>query len=250
MAVAEKVAAEYVYGMASRYELAHTVRMRSDKAELLSRSMLFSTLADPELEDLAALAYFKHIDARQAICHKGSRGDEMFAIVRGRMKVGVSSEAGKEAIFDILGEGDFFGEIALLDGLGRSATVTAVEPCEILAITRDSFVLFLEQQPKISIKLLAVLCQRLRATDELLENIHFLNLPARLGKALTALAERHGKQTAEGVAIDLKFSQEELGNLVRASRESVNKQLKTWEGQGMLYVRPGQIVIRKPLPVR
>lgn len=221
--------------------------MKTEKAELLSRSMLFCSLAEQELEDLARLASFKRIEARQVICRKGSRGDEMFAIVRGRIKVGVSSGEGKEAIFNILGEGDFFGEISLFDGLGRSASVTAVEPCEILEIRRDSFLGFLEQQPKIAIKLLAVLCQRLRATDDLLEDIHFLNLPARLAKALTALAERHGKTVPEGVAIDLRFSQEELGHLVCASRESVNKQLKAWESQGALGFLQGQIVIRRPL---
>lgn len=221
--------------------------MTGDKTALLSRSMLFGSLAGQELDDLAALAYFRQVEARQEVCRKDSRGDEMFAIVRGRMKVGVSSEEGKEAIFDILGEGDFFGEISLLDGLGRSATVTAVESCEILVIAREDFLRFLERQPKIAVKLLGVLCQRLRSTDELIADIHFLNLPGRLAKALEALGESHGKATPEGRVIDLKFSQEELGNLVCASRESVNKQLKAWESQGLLSIVQGQIVIHKPL---
>lgn len=221
--------------------------MTGDKAGLLSRSMLFGSLAGQELEELAALAYFRQIEPRQVVCRKDSRGDEMFAIVCGRMKVGVSSEDGKEAIFGILGEGDFFGEISLLDGLGRSATVTAVEPCEILVIARDDFLHFLERQPKIAVKLLGVLCRRLRSTDEQVADIHFLNLSDRLAKALEVLAESHGKPTPAGRMIDLKFSQEELGNLVCASRESVNKQLKAWENQGWLSIVQGQIVIHKPL---
>lgn len=218
-----------------------------NKAALLSRSMLFASLADQELEDLAALAHFRHIEPRQIVCQQGSRGEQMFAIVSGRVKVAVSSEEGKEAIFDVLGPGDFFGEISLLDGLGRSASVTAVEAGEILVIGRESFLRFLERHPVIAIKLLAVLCKRLRAADGQLEDIHFLSLPARLAKTLTTLAERHGRQTGEGVRIDLRISQEELGNLVGASRESVNKQLKAWEAQGKLSVAPGQMVIRQPL---
>lgn len=218
-----------------------------EKATLLSRSMLFADLAEQELKDLAELAHFRHIEARQVVCQQGFRGEQMFAIVSGRVKVAVSSEDGKEAIFAVLGPGDFFGEISLLDGLGRSASVTAVDAGEILVIGRESFLRFLERHPVVAIKLMAVLCKRLRAADSLIEDIHFLSLPDRLAKALTTLAERHGQQTGEGMRIDLRISQEELGNLVGAARESVNKQLKAWEAQGKLSTAHGQMIIKRPL---
>jgi len=130
--------------------------------------------------------------------------------------------------------GDVFGEMSLLDGLPRSATVTSLEDCRLMVIGRQDFMQFLKRHADVALNLLAALSQRLRTTNNLVENLSFHHLPSRLARLLMDLGQRHGKVESGGVAIGLRLSQEELGNLVGASRESVNKQLRAWAESGNL----------------
>ncbi len=124
--------------------------------------------------------------------------------------------------------------MALLDGDPRSATATALEPCELLVIQRRDLIPFLERHPKTAIKLLATLTGLVRNLSNQLEDRVFLGLPGRLAKKLLALADNYGKDTADGILIDLRMPQGELGEMVGTSRESVNKQLQAWRKQGLL----------------
>jgi cAMP-binding proteins - catabolite gene activator and regulatory subunit of cAMP-dependent protein kinases len=169
-----------------------------DKSRLLSKSMLFSQLEMQDLERLVRFAKIKQVRTKQIICHKGEAGNQMFAIIRGRVKISTLSEEGKEKeiVFGILDAGETFGEISLLDGKERSATIMAIEPpSELLMIERRDFIPFLERYPTVAIKLLEVVCGRLRVTCELFEDAVFLNLPSRLAKKLLSLAQIYGKET-------------------------------------------------------
>jgi CRP/FNR family cyclic AMP-dependent transcriptional regulator len=137
-----------------------------------------------------------------------------------------------------------FGEMALLDGEPRSASVTTMENCAFLVLWRRDFLPFLERNPQVALKLLAALSKRLRSTNDMVGNLSFLHLPARLARILLNLGQQYGKLTAEGIAIGLKLSQEELGNLVGVSRESVNRQVRLWVESGVLDYTHGTIILK------
>lgn len=223
-----------------------TICADSVKCELLANSFMFSQLPARDLERLARFAKFKQVKAREVIIHKADRGNQMSVVVKGRVKLSTLSDEGKEMTFGVLETGEIFGEISLLDGQHRSATVTAIEPTELLVIERRDFIPFLEQHPKVAIKLLAILAYRLRLTDEIFEDTLFRNLPSRLAKKFLMLADKYGEQIPQGVKINLKLSQQEIGNLVGTSRESVNKQMRAWEDEGLIAFNKGYVTILKP----
>jgi CRP-like cAMP-binding protein len=159
-----------------------------DNRKILSQSVLFSQLEPEELDRLAQSAKPKQADAKDVIFYQGDPGSQMFAITTGGVRV-VLSQDGKEIILGTLGPGDIFGEIALLDGRQRAATVTAVELSEFLVIERHDFVPVVEKYPQVAIKLLATVTGRLRMTNELIEDTLFLNLPSRLAKKTTCACQ-------------------------------------------------------------
>ena len=214
-----------------------------DKRQLLAQSALFSQLEPMELDRLVQFARLKKVDAKDVVFYQGDPGNQMFAVVSGRIRISIVSEEGKEIILGTLGPGDVFGEIALFDGKSRTATATATEASEFLVIERKDLIPFLEKHPQVAIKLLGALSARLRMTDELIEDTLFLNLTSRLAKKLLALARVNGQQTPQGVRINLKLSQQELGNLVGTTRESVNKQLRAWQEEGLISMDRGYITI-------
>lgn len=223
-----------------------TAESAIERRKLLANSALFSQLEPAELDKLLRFAKIKPFKPKEVIFHKGDEGRQLFAILNGRVQISTLSGEGKEMTFIILEAGDLFGEISVLDGRERTATATALQPTELLAIERRDFIPFIEQHPKIAVKMLAALCERIRLTDELIEDALFLNLPSRLAKKLLALAETYGEETPEGVRINLKLSQTELGNLVSTSRESICKQFGAWQEKGLITFDRGHITIHQP----
>ncbi len=217
-------------------------------ASLLAQSQLFGDLLLEDRERIVQLCTRKCFAAKQVIFYQGEPGREMYVVVSGRLKVSVTSEEGKELSFFIFHENDIFGELALLDGERRSATVTAIGPCELLVLHHNDFKQLLKQHQLIGLKLLSLLAGRVRATTSLYENSAFIEIPGRLAGKLLELGEENGTESDGGIQIDLKLSQYELGTLINATRESVNKQLKTWEGQGIIEMRRGKIFLAD-LPV-
>ncbi len=222
-------------------------RNESDGArELLSGHRLFDQLEPPDLDRLMAFARTERYGVNEVIFHKGDPGHSMMAIVAGRIKISSSSPKGKEAVLAVLGEGEILGEMALLDGKPRSADATALEPTELLVLHRREFLPFLERNPNICIRLLVILSDRLRRTSELVEDRAFMSLPSRLAKTLLDLAHSDGREGPEGVRIDFRMSQRNLGALLGASRESVNKQLGAWQNEGLIRMGRGFLVLRRP----
>jgi CRP/FNR family cyclic AMP-dependent transcriptional regulator len=213
------------------------------KCDLLAKSLLFRQLQTDDLDKLARFSKFKLVKAKEVIFNKAEPGNQMAVIVKGRVKMSTLSEEGREMTFGVLEAGEIFGEISLLDGKQRSATITTLEPTELLVIDRRDFIPFLEQYPKVAIKLLSTLAQRLRLTNENFEDVLFRNLPARLAKRFLTLAENYGEQAETGTKITLKLSQQEIGNLVGTSRESVNKQMRAWEDEGILKFEKGYLTL-------
>jgi CRP-like cAMP-binding protein len=157
------------------------------------------------------------------------------------VKVSVASAEGKDIVLNMFREGDVFGEIALLDGRPRTADATAMTPCELIVIERRDFVPFLRDHPDVMLKLIEILCSRLRHTSEQVQEITFLNLPTRLAKALLQLAAGSPADRPK-VAI----TQRELSQIIGRSRESTNKQLRAWEKRQWIRLERGGISILAP----
>jgi len=213
---------------------------------LLGSIPLFEGLTPEQLEKVAALVQVRQYPSRAMVVSQGEPAAALFAIVKGRLKVVSSGPDGRDTVLGIMAEGEVFGEVALLDGGTRSATCTAIEPCELLAIERVRFLELLEQSPGIAVKLLHVLSARLRRLSQRSEDAAFLDVPSRLARSILDLATRFGEKrrgTDSGIFIAIKLSQQELGDLVGATRESVNKHLKDWARQGIVELDGGRMVI-------
>lgn len=215
-----------------------------DKQAVLSQHFLLRSLSPEELGQLAQLAVPMRYEPDQTIFQRGDAGDSLMAVVRGRVKICSQSVEGKELILNIIKPGELFGEIALLDGEPRTADAVALERCELLVLSRVSFLPFVERNPGVALRMMAVLCRRLRKTSAQFEDCLFLEVPARLARALLNLAEAFGQPAKQGVHIDLKLSQQQLGSIVGVTRESVNKHLGEWQRQGWVELRAGYLTIR------
>ena len=137
-------------------------------------------------------------------------------------------------------------EIALLDGKPRSADAAAIEATTLLVVERRQFLPFLAANQGLTLRLLAVLCERVRRTSVALEEIALFDLPARLARVLVKLANDYGRPTTNGIRIDFKLSQRDLSTLVASSRESINKQLRTWRDGHVVEMDGGYITLREP----
>jgi CRP-like cAMP-binding protein len=222
------------------------VGVAADRRALLAATPLFRDLEPKQLEDLARVARRKQLARHEELFHKGDEGAELFVVVEGKLKALTTSLEGDDIVFSILGRGDAFGEIALFSGTPRTATIVAIEACELLAVDRRELFGLLKSHPNAALSLLRVLAERLTSLSERVEDTQFLSLSTRLAKKLSALAADYGEQTAAGVRVDLKLSQEEWGDLVGVTRESINKQIRTWTAQGLLSTDRGYIVIHRP----
>jgi len=143
-------------------------------------------------------------------------------------------------VLNLIHAGEIFGEIALLDGRPRCASAEAVGDCELMVIDRRDFMPLVAREPQLALRLIELLCARLRRTSEQVEDITFLDLPARLAKTLLRLAD--GSRHA--VSRTITLTQREIGDIVGMTRESINKQLRAWEGRDWISLRRGTIVVR------
>lgn len=214
-----------------------------DKLAILAENSLLRHLDPGDRQKLAAYAQVMRFDPEAVIFQRGDPGDSMMAVVRGRVKICAHSEDGKELILNLIKPGEVFGEIALIDGQPRTADAVALDTVELLVLERRDFQRHLDENPRVALRLLQVLCQRLRRTSAHLEESLFLEVPARLARVLLHLAGAFGIPAKSGVCIDVKLSQQQLGNIAGITRESVNKQLGLWGKAGWIAVRNGYVTV-------
>lgn len=210
---------------------------------LLRRNGLFAVLDAAEMDAMLEFARQQRVWANERIFTKGDPGDSLFVILRGRVAVQTESQDAKVMLLNILDKGALFGEIAMLDGGERTATVVAQEPTELLRIDRRDFMPFLAQRPDLCIRLMTVLCERVRWTSAIIEDTVFLNVPRRLAKRILMLVQAYGFPTERGTRITVYVSQEDLANMLGVSRESVNKTLKQFQAAGAISYLNGFIVV-------
>lgn len=212
--------------------------------ELLSRFWFFAELADADLGLVVQIAQKRRYEGRRVIVRQGDADGDLYAVLRGHLKVSACDRHGHEIVMSLMQAGDVFGEIAFLDGGARSATVTSLDSCELLVIRRADFLLLLRRVHTISMALLNVMAKRIRRLSESAQDSAFLDVKSRLAKRLVDLADQFGTPLGSGqVALKVRLSQQELGDMVQATRESVNKCLREWAKEGIIQQNGRQLVI-------
>lgn len=212
--------------------------------EAVGRCPLFRGL---DLESRGAIA--AHLRSRryrkgEVVFHEGDPGDALFIVVSGAAKVVVPSEEGGEAILATVRRGDFLGELALLDGAPRSASVVTLEATEMLTLPRDRFNSLVAGEPAIRDALLASLAIELRRLTDHVAELHFLDLAGRLAVGLARLAREHGREDEDGaIRLDSPLTQTDLGAMIGATRQSVNKLLGEFAAEGLVRMDRETLVV-------
>ncbi len=200
---------------------------------------LFSELSDEDITVIAELTTEKTVARGTVIMREGDLGDSLFAIVHGRVKVFIGDEDGREIILKILGEGDFFGELALIDKQPRSASVAAIESTTLNVLSHQAFQTCLTRAPQIATTVMTALAKRLRDADRKISTLALMDVYGRVANTLLELAvEIDGK-----LVVGEKLSQQEIANMVGASREMVNRILKDLSERGFISIESKQITI-------
>jgi CRP-like cAMP-binding protein len=170
----------------------------------------------------------------------------LYIITSGKVKIAYASSDGQEAVLAILGAGDFFGELALLDDSPRSASAESLESTQMLTLHRDEFLGFIDNNPAFSRQVLNVLARRIRHLNNQISDIFFLDLPARLARTLLHLADQHGKPTEKGVVIDISLTQTDLAEMTGATRVSINKALGRFRRENWVKVEGRTVTVLDP----
>jgi CRP-like cAMP-binding protein len=218
----------------------------TDKRALLRSHPFFSRLDARIVERLMPHALTRKVKRGTLLFRKGDVGSNLYAVCAGAVRVSAPSDQGKDAIFNLIVPGEIFGEIAFLDGGPRSADAVMIESGELMVIERRDFLPLLQDYPKLALRLLEVLCGRLRHTSQQVEDIVFLGLEARLAKALLYLYEHSAPKSSQ----KLRVTQRDISQLIGVSRESVNKQLRSWQRHKWLKLERGGLSILAPDALR
>ena len=202
--------------------------------QVIRRAPLFTALDDASAASLRASMENVRLNKGAILFSEGDEGDHLYVIVEGKLKLGTSSGDGRENLLSILGPGEMFGELSLFDPGPRTSTATAVTDVRMLSLGHNKVVPWITQHPQVALELLARLAQRLRRNYEVVGDLVFSDVPGRVAKALIDLGERFGKETTEGLYVNHDLTQEELAQLVGASRETVNKALADFAGRNWI----------------
>jgi len=211
--------------------------------EVVRKAPLFTALDDAAAASLRASMDSVKIGKGGVLFKEGDSGEHVYVIVEGKLKLGTSSGDGRENLLSILGPGEMFGELSLFDPGPRTATATAVTDSRLLSLSNDKVIGWVTQHPQVSLQLLGRLAQRLRRSNEVLADLVFSDVPGRVAKAIMDLGNRFGVQKEDGLHVNHDLSQEELAQLVGASRETVNKALADFAGRGWVRLEPRAVVV-------
>jgi CRP-like cAMP-binding protein len=209
---------------------------------LLDDCVLFSSLSPDERAAISARARIRTYKAGETVFAMGSPGDQLMALISGTIRISVPYSEGKELFLAILHPGEIFGELAVLDGNERSADAVAETACTLAILDRKDILSFFERNPSLWPKLVEVLVQRLRRTDQAFAEVALQQLPVRLAKTILRILNQETNSVAKRLTI--RFSQRELANMVGSTRESVNKCFRNWQKRDRIVkISQGSIII-------
>jgi CRP-like cAMP-binding protein len=212
-------------------------------APLLAQVPMFEHLTNDDREHLSGLLRERRYAKGEVIFHQGDVGTALFILRRGEVVIRLSSSDGREVILALLGRGEAFGELALLDGEPRSTDAVAREETHLLILHQEDFRRFLIERPQVAMGLLAVLSRMVRRVTQLVHDSAFLDARARLARVLLDLARTQGQPDPEGKVLIPRRTQGDLANLCGVTRESANKWLRFYVHEGLLAYENGQITL-------
>lgn len=213
-------------------------------AELLAKVPILAGLSDEDRGTLASAIARKRYRRGDIVMQKEEPGHALFIVERGTVRIYVPSAQGNDLILAVLGAGDFFGDLSLLDGRPRSASASVSTDATLLMLERADFIALLTRRPTAAMAVLEAVARRLRETDEMASDLAFLDVAGRLAKRLLDLASDHGVKQDGGVLIDLAVTQEDLASMIGVTRESVNRNLSQFQTLGLISKKGRRIVIR------
>ena len=224
--------------------LQDTIRERA--CRIVSEHDLLGQMRGRDIAALLERGEAKRYAGEALLFQKGDPGDGLFVVLDGLIKIYALSEDGREIILNVMSEGDLFGEIALLDGKARTAAATTMGDALVVKIHRKDVLELMERRPEIARNFIQILCARLRWISQTYEQAVLMHFPARLAKKLLLLAELYGQAAGGATRIAIRLSQQDLANMVGASREIVNRQLREWQQLKIISMSGGHIALQRP----
>lgn len=209
----------------------------------LRSAALFSALDDDAARALRASMVEQRLTRGQVLFSEGEPGDKLYVIESGKVKLGQTAADGRESLIAVLGAGEMLGELSLFDPGPRTATAVAVTSTKVLAMGHEALLPWLVGRPDLAVSLLAALARRLRRTNEALADLVFSDVPGRVAKALLELGSKFGAPVPEGLLVTHDLTQEELAQLVGASRETVNKALADFSQRGWVRIEQRSVTL-------
>jgi len=211
--------------------------------DVVRKAPLFAALDDEAARALMESMTSSHLERGDILFREGDQGDRIYVIGEGKIKLGRTSVDGRENLLAVLGPGEMFGELSLFDPGPRTATATAIAETQLIALGHDDLNAFLSGRPAVAATMLAALARRLRRTNETLSDLVFTDVPGRVAKALLDLSNRFGRASEDGILVAHDLTQEELAQLVGASRETVNKALADFATRGWIKLEARAVVL-------
>ena len=215
-----------------------------DDQELLRTVPIFSELSEADIASLARLTSHRSCPKDTVVFFENEEGDSFFIIVDGRIKVTILGDDGREVILSVLGRGDFFGEMALLDNEPRSATAIAVEDTELLSLHRNDFQSVLSDNRSIMSALIKILTARLRRANHQISTLALLDVYGRVARVIVDTARDEGKRLKDGRIAFRRATHQEIANRIGTTRETVTRMLKDLERQGLIHIEGKEVVVQ------
>jgi len=215
-----------------------------DEHELLRSVPIFSELTEADFSSLAKVANRRRYPKDSVVFFENEQGDFFFMILEGRIKVTILGDDGREVILTLLGSGDFFGEMALLDNEPRSATAIAVEDTELLSLHRNDFQAVLSDNRSITVGLIKVLTGRLRRANHQISTLALLDVYGRVARVIVDMAREEGRRLKDGRIAFRRATHQEIANRIGTTRETVTRMLKDLERQGMIHIEGREIIVQ------
>ena len=215
-----------------------------DELELLRSVPIFSELGEADFQSLAKVANRRRYPKDSVVFFENEQGDFFFMILEGRIKVTILGDDGREVILSLLGSGDFFGEMALLDNEPRSATAIAVEDSELLSLHRTDFQSVLTDNRSITVGLIKVLTARLRRANHQISTLALLDVYGRVARVIVDMAREEGRRLKDGRIAFRRATHQEIANRIGTTRETVTRMLKDLERQGMIHIEGREIIVQ------
>jgi CRP/FNR family transcriptional regulator, cyclic AMP receptor protein len=211
--------------------------------DVLKETPLFESLSEHDADALRTGVIDVHLDRGERLFSEGDAGEKLYIILTGKIKLTKAAPDGRENLLSVHGPGEMFGELSLFDPIPRTSSATAVTSARLAALAHDDLRTWLSSRPDVAMHLLQALAQRLRRINEVKADLVFTDVPGRVAKALLDLSDRFGVPTPEGIQVNHDLTQEELAQLVGASRETVNKALADFTARGWIHLAAKSVLV-------